>query len=492
MKMLSSHVTRSNSFLKRFIQRLDLLSVLVVLSMNANAQALSAPAGSVMPAENRLLTKALASVQRAGLPANALYLTVLPVGQTQPAVSVQGNSAVNPASLMKLVTTVIALDTLGPQFQWETRFLTNAPAVDGHITDLFIQGSGDPAFRVDDIDAVFKQLRSQGIDRIDGSMVLDRSRWPTWVELPPIDDAPYRSYHAQPNPLLMNHGSTAILIVPKAGEIQVSFDEAPKRWVVKSTLAFRQGPCRPWKDTLTVNWQFAPDVQLLVSGEYPVACGAQRLPIRIPNYDVMWRDWASQLWSDQGGVWSTPAVRTIKAPKEAYLLASLKSKPLSELIRDMNKFSSNVMAQNLAATITLNRKSNDYGKVAQQWLTKNGIDTNAWLIDSGSGLSRTNRLTTDGLARLLNTTTQQGYFPDLMNSLPVAGVDGTLTQRLRTGKGEAYLKTGRLADTAGLAGYIKDQRGDLWVMVAILSHPQAPNHVKVLDEITEFVMKGTQ
>ncbi len=440
------------------------------------------------------------ALSRAGLPPEALYLSIVPAKPKEgsaPGISHQGAEPVNPASVIKLITTAAGLDRLGTGFQWNTRFYADAAPVQGHIKTLYIQGEGDPAFHIEELWLAMRAIRQAGVVAVDSALVLDRSAWSAIEVTTSFDQAPYRAYHAKGDPLLLNHGATTLWFEPNHGKVNLRLEDAPATWEVRSALKAVGGPCRPWKDSLSVRWQWSEPVTVFVGGEFPAACGVQRMPLRVPDYDVQWRDWVREIATQLGiqmplnsqGVVNVQAGRV---PATASLLTTWPSKPLPELVREINKFSNNVMAHNLANTVFRQSSPMGFADNIMPWLKQQGINTQGWVIESGSGLSRVNRITTDGLAQFLQQQVRTLYFPDLLSSLPVAGVDGTLSNRLNHTSGAAYLKTGRLNDVASLAGYVRDVNGQTWVMVAVLSHPQAPSSVRVLDKITEFVMSGAQ
>jgi D-alanyl-D-alanine carboxypeptidase/D-alanyl-D-alanine-endopeptidase (penicillin-binding protein 4) len=100
-----------------------------------------------------------------------------------------------------------------------------------------------------------------------------------------------------------------------------------------------------------------------------------------------------------------------------------------------------------------------------------GDDPDAPILENGSGLSRDERISANGLARLLQHAWQQPTMSELMASLPVTGLDGTLKRS--KAQSVAHLKTGSLRDVAGVAGYVDGAKGKRWVLVAILNHPNA-------------------
>ncbi len=113
-------------------------------------------------------------------------------------------------------------------------------------------------------------------------------------------------------------------------------------------------------------------------------------------------------------------------------------------------------------------------------------------LHDGSGLSRSERVTPRQLALMLKAPHAGRQAPELMLSLPVAGVDGTLRQRLKTGPatGLARLKTGTLRNVAALAGYVPDAQGKLWIMAAMVNHDNAEKARPALDALVDWVAQA--
>jgi len=176
---------------------------------------------------------------------------------------------------------------------------------------------------------------------------------------------------------------------------------------------------------------------------------------------------------------------------------------LSEVVRDINKYSNNVMAQQLLLTLGLQLK--DKGSLAAgrevlaEWWTQRWGAQDQPIVDNGSGLSRRERISAAALARMLQWAWQSPLMPELVSSLPIAGVDGTLKTRpgrATVNLGSAHLKTGSLRDVVAIAGYVHGNgsgigghTGKRWVLVAVINHPQANAARAALDAAVEWVQQ---
>jgi D-alanyl-D-alanine carboxypeptidase/D-alanyl-D-alanine-endopeptidase (penicillin-binding protein 4) len=174
------------------------------------------------------------------------------------------------------------------------------------------------------------------------------------------------------------------------------------------------------------------------------------------------------------------------------------SPTLAEVVRDINKYSNNVMAQQLFLTLSLPARdptsaspnSNPGAlptpalaapgasfaasrEVLRQWWQSRLGPVEAPVLDNGSGLSRHERISAQALARLLQTAYVSPLMPELMSALPIAGVDGTLKRSRAEALGRAHLKTGSLRDVTAVAGYVHGASGQRYVLVAMVNHPNA-------------------
>jgi len=162
---------------------------------------------------------------------------------------------------------------------------------------------------------------------------------------------------------------------------------------------------------------------------------------------------------------------------------------LSELVRDINKFSNNVMAQQVFLTLSLKRRGTGTfagsREVMRQWWRER-IGGEPPTMDNGSGLSRDERISAQQLASLLQSAWASPVMPELMSSLPVSGVDGTMKRTRSKAAGVAHLKTGSLRDVSAVAGYVHAASGKRYVLVAIANHAQAGNLRPVIETLIEW------
>jgi D-alanyl-D-alanine carboxypeptidase/D-alanyl-D-alanine-endopeptidase (penicillin-binding protein 4) len=237
------------------------------------------------------------------------------------------------------------------------------------------------------------------------------------------------------------------------------------------------GSCGDWRGKLRADFAnpFAPRF----SGSFPLGCGERVWYLSALEHSEYFEAVFRALWSAQGGVWRG-RLRQGPAPAGARVVATHESPPLALAIRDVNKFSNNVMARHLflalgaaaSGTPALPATTQRGASAVRAWLATQGLDTPELVLDNGSGLSRRERISANTMARLLTQAYRNPYSAEFMASLPISGVDGTLKDRDIV-RGAAHLKTGLLQDSRSLAGYVTSRSGRRYVLVAMLNHANA-------------------
>jgi D-alanyl-D-alanine carboxypeptidase/D-alanyl-D-alanine-endopeptidase (penicillin-binding protein 4) len=229
------------------------------------------------------------------------------------------------------------------------------------------------------------------------------------------------------------------------------------------------------------------------TGQYPASCGEKDLNVALlePNDHVA--GMMRQLWPEMGGAWSG-AVREGSTPPDARLLHTQESPTLAEIVRDTNKFSNNIMARHIFLTLGAEdagapANSQKAFSAIKTWLARKGISAPELVMENGSGLSRAGRISAASLAALLQSAWRSPMMPELISSLPVAAVDGTMRKRLRGEgvAGQAHIKTGFLSDTRAIAGFVLDRSGRRQVVVMLVNHPNAREAQPAMDALLRWV-----
>jgi len=422
------------------------------------------------------------ALRQAEVPASAVGLVVQALDEAQPRLAWRADAPMNPASVTKLVTSMAALDTLGPAWQWQTPvWLTE----DG---GLALQGSGDPKLTPERLWTGLKRL---GVAELRGPLRLDRSAFtPGTAEPGDFDGEPWRVGNAQPEALLLNAKAVSFTIRVDGAVARITADPAldPPQTVPTSA-----GACGDWRTALKLQW--APGQRPRFGGSFPAACGEQTWTLADPEPASYAGRLLALMLREAGIAWRGEAA-AVDAPAPAAAPTLLWPGPtLAEALRDMNKASSNLMAQQVllstARAAGVPAPSPDTAAVwLQAWLDAHAGSTPPTHVVNGSGLARETRLSAGQIAALLRWAWAQPWMPELLASLPVAGLDGTLSRqpgRFGGAAGRAHLKTGSLRDVVALAGIVDAPSGRRWVMVAVVNHPQAHAARPVLEAVLRWV-----
>lgn len=440
----------------------------------------------------RLPPEIYAALERAKLPPESLVVVVQEAGSTRSRLAWRADVPINPASLTKLLTTYAALDLLGPAWAWSTPVWLQGTITDGVLDgNLVIKGSGDPKLVPERLWLLLRRVQQLGVREIKGDIVLDRSAFSVPEQSPAdFDGEPLRPYNVRADALLLAYRSVLLSFTPDAarGVALVGVDPPLAGVHADASVPLGSGPCADWRGELKAD--FSDPARLRLAGSFPASCGEKAWPVAYADPRSYNDRMVSALWRDMGGKLSG-SVRDGLAPATAPAFTSV-SPALSEVVREINKFSNNVMAQQLFLTLGLNRGGSGSPEasreVLRRWLNERlGRAADGVVIDNGSGLSRETRLSAQQLARVLQSAWASPVMPELMASLPVSGTDGTLTRSKAT-PGRAHLKTGSLRDVAGVAGYVLANNGRRYVVVAVVNHPNAGGARPALDALVQWAI----
>jgi D-alanyl-D-alanine carboxypeptidase/D-alanyl-D-alanine-endopeptidase (penicillin-binding protein 4) len=348
-----------------------------------------------------------------------------------------------------------------------------------------------------------------GIKQIAGDIVLDRSAF----EVPDADPAnfdgePLRPYNAAPDALLINFKAVVMTFAPdrSGNTAQVQFDPPLAGVQMQASVPLGSGDCGDYRGALKADFSDAKHIRF--GGSYAASCGEKVWPVAYADPRSYGVRAVHGMWLDMGGKLSgTVRYGTVPAALAAGKPAlEATSAPLAEIIRDINKYSNNVMAQQVFLTLgrvvppgalasngdTATNESAGATALAagvvpplgagsftasravmQRWWKEriNVEEVPVW--DNGSGLSRQERISAQGLARLLQVAWRSPYMSELMSSLPITGVDGTLKRFKSKAVGSAHLKTGTLSNALARAGYVDGASGKRYVLVALINHANA-------------------
>jgi D-alanyl-D-alanine carboxypeptidase/D-alanyl-D-alanine-endopeptidase (penicillin-binding protein 4) len=437
-----------------------------------------------------------AALVKAGLPSDSLGFVLQPLDGSRPALSRRADDAMAPGSTMKLVTAIVALEQLGINHRGRTEMLASATPQTGVIDGpLILRGGADPDLDWPALWWLLRQLRESGVREIRGGLVVDRTLFnPTRLDvgLPPFDEAPEFGYNVIPDALHFNGSLLDVELQATAGGVTARSVPALPLTLDASAMTLSQRLCKDWDE----DWKPATlkADMLTLHGAFPAGCH-QRAQLQLVDRQWLVTTAVRQLWRELGGTLGPGDVEAA-APPGAVVLASHRGRPLAEALRGVLKSSDNALARLIYLQLGAHAAAPGEPTLAaadravHAWFAAHGLDDHGLVLDNGSGLSRSERVSPAQLAGLLRASQAGGQAPELLAALPVAGVDGTMSRRLKASvaAGRARLKTGTLRDAVSLAGFVPDASGRLWVFVAVVNHPEAAAKGRpVLDALVDWV-----
>ncbi len=433
-----------------------------------------------------------AALARAKLPRDAVTLAVADAdARLPPRLWHRADVAVNPASIAKLATTFAALELLGPAWTWTTPVFMDGTVQGGTLQgNLYLKGQGDPRLVMERLWLLMRRVQGLGVRRIAGDIVLDRSAF----EVPPqdpgaFDGEPHRPYNAAPDALLVNYRAMVLQFTPQGNVALLQVEPPMAGLQVPASVPLQSGDCNDWRTALRAD--FRDPARLRFDGGFPASCGPRSWPIAAADPAGQAGRAIAGMWQEMGGTLAG-SVREGRVPAGLKPVAESVSPTLAEVVRDVNKFSNNVMAQQVFLTLSLQQRGvgtlTGSRAVLQQWWRER-LRSEPPLFDNGSGLSREERVTATQLTRLLQYAWASPLMPEFVASLPVAGLDGTAKRTGTRSAGVAHLKTGSLRDVTGVAGYVHAPSGRRYAVVAIANHANAGAMRGVIDALVEWTAR---
>ncbi|MGD0490144.1 MAG: D-alanyl-D-alanine carboxypeptidase/D-alanyl-D-alanine-endopeptidase [Steroidobacteraceae bacterium] len=409
---------------------------------------------------------------------------VLEVDSGRLVASLNAETPRSPASTMKLVTTFAGLDLLGPAYTWHTGALARGSLDRGVLKgDLILKGGGDPYMTLERWWSFVRALRTKGVESIDGDVVIDD----TAFALPPedpraFDGRPHRSYNVEPNALMVNFQSVEFRLAPNAAtrSIDIVATPAPINLAIENRIRFGAGHCSG--AAAQVNFEVTSEQadRAEFSGNLSGECLERtitRVMLNAPSYAF---GTFVELWRESGGEFHGK-MRIEAALPDAQPLVSFDSLTLGEVIRLTNKFSNNLMARHLFLTLGEERFGGPAtpekgARAIADWARERGLPFADVVIDNGSGLSRTARISALEMATMLRAAYRNRWAPEFVASLPLAGIDGTLKSRMQnTAAGSVRLKTGHIDGVSAVAGYVTGESGKTYVLVSFINNSPGEN-----------------
>jgi D-alanyl-D-alanine carboxypeptidase/D-alanyl-D-alanine-endopeptidase (penicillin-binding protein 4) len=372
------------------------------------------------------------------VPHDSLSVFVQDVDSGEVVLRWQDEVSRNPASTMKLLTTLVGLDLLGSTYKWTTDVFALGEIEDGRLDgDLLVRGY-DPA---------------------------------------EFDRQPLRAYNVAPNALLMNFKVVRYWFEPDhdRNAVRVWVDPPLENLRVENKLALRRGYCGGYQRGITITANEAID-KMIFSGRFPTGCKSYAMDRTALSHNEFAYGLFTSVWRESGGEFRGGWMNA-KAPEDVEPIVSFESLPLAEIISRVNKNSNNVMARQILFTLSaevLGPPGTESGgrKVIEDWLADTGIEFPTLMLDNGAGLSREARVSAREFGALLEFAWRKPYMPEYLASMAVSGLDGTLRRKFDDAQltGQAHLKTGSLDHVAAIAGFMQARSGRRFAVVMLHNH----------------------
>lgn len=456
--------------------------------------ALTCSLSSAMAASDKLPVRVQSALNLRQVPHDSVSLYAEDVETGEVVLAWLANEPRNPASTMKLLTTLVALDTLGPAYRWRTDVYALGEIDGSRLNgDLLLKGYGDPFLVTERVWQMLRDIRRTGIEEISGDLLIDDSYFDIGVYDPAaFDRQPLRAYNVAPNALLMNFKVVRYWFEPHGESVLVRLDPELDNLRVDNRLTVTPGRCRGYQRGISISTNGDND-QVTFSGKFPNGCRRYAMDRAALSHNEFVYGLFRSLWSDSGGRFEG-GWKNVAADETLKPLMSFESPSLTEMIARVNKHSNNVMARQVLYTLAaeiLGPPGTEQGgrAVIADWLKDKGLESSNLALENGAGLSREARITASDMASLLRFAWRQPYMPEYLASMSLSGLDGTLSRRFRRSEllGKAHLKTGSMDHVTAIAGYLQARSGRRFAVVSMQNFEDI--HRGPGEEVQEAVLR---
>ncbi|SEM12482.1 D-alanyl-D-alanine carboxypeptidase / D-alanyl-D-alanine-endopeptidase (penicillin-binding protein 4) [Mesobacillus persicus] len=417
----------------------------------------------------------------------------------------------HPASNMKLLTAVAALEQLGPEYQFSTEVLTDGQKRGKTLHgNLYLRGKGDPTLMKSDFERFAKELKAQGINKIHGNLIGD-DNWYDDVRLSEdlnwSDEFTY--YGAQVSALTLSPnadydtGTVIVNVSPATKEGKTAVVEITPSTDYVQVLNKMKTVGKDGVKKISIEREHGTN-QIVVKGTIPLTSKRSKSWVAVWEPTEYALDVFKRTLVENGIKFSrTSKVKTGKTPESTSLLTSKKSIPLKELLIPFMKLSNNGHGE----TLTKEMGRVIYGEgtwekglqVIRETVMSLGLDEDTIVLRDGSGMSHKNLIPANELTKLLYSVQSKSWFKNFENSLPVSGdperlIGGTLRSRMTETpvKGNVKAKTGTLTGVSTLSGYAKTKAGEELIFSIMINNYLESSPVKSIEDSIMKAIVGSE
>ena len=403
-----------------------------------------------------------------------------------------------PASVIKVLSTYAAVLKLGFNYRWQTKFYTTGTLRNGVLHgDLLIKGFGDPTLHDKDLLKIVSYIKAEGIRKVQGNIVIDRTYFKVGNrDSSGFDENPYSAYNAMPDAMMFNERVSTVCVNPKANSVYKKNVDGSYKVINK--LKRVNKPCRgrySWPGVKIDKSEVMPKV--ILKGKISKRCGKRNIcKVLTKPYKSFYYALKEKMKAE--GISVSGHMKLRKIPQNATELFTYYSDSLEKIISKTAKKSNNLYARHLllllgaktyGAPATLQKGRDAVVKILS---SKGALGTGVLRIDNGSGLSRVAKLNARLLATMFDNAYDR-YGQRWMDTLSVAGVDGTIKRRFRgtVVRNRAWMKTGTLRRVKNIGGYVKNRAGKRYTVVILVNSTRARYHAaKLQNEIIKWLVRG--
>ena len=403
-----------------------------------------------------------------------------------------------PASVIKVLTTYAAVLKLGFNYRWQTKFYTTGSVKNGVLHgDLLIKGFGDPTLKAKDLTKIVSYIRAEGIRKVKGNIVIDRSYFKVGnKDSSGFDENPYSAYNAMPDAMMFNERVSTVCVTAKKRTVTKKY--ADQSYQVINNLQYVNKSCRgrySWPRVKIDKSTSTPKV--ILHGKLSKRCGKQNIcKVLTKPYKTFYYALKDKMKAE--GISVSGHMQLKKIPQNATELFSYHSDTLEKIISKTAKKSNNLYARHLllllgaktyGAPATLKKGRDAVIKILS---SKGALGTGILRLDNGSGLSRVAKMNAKLLATMYDNAYDR-YGQRWMNTLSVAGVDGTIKRRFRgtVVRNRAWMKTGTLRRVKNIGGYVKNRAGKRYTVVILVNSTKSRYRgAKLQNEIIKWLVNG--
>ena len=445
---------------------------------------------------NKLPAEIVSKLRATGVRESGVSAYVQDVNSPKPLLAYKDKTSRVPASVMKLITSYASLGILGPNYRWPVEVFSKGQIKSGTLHgDLIIKGYGSPEFKTADLRKILKGIRQKGIRNVKGRIVFDDSYFNAPKQSAgSFDGKSLSHYNAKPNALLFNERLSSFQVRAVGKRVRVTTSTPASNLKIVNKMRKTRRGCRTRMRVSNRGQQTV----VTFTGKFSRRCGTRTYTKVVSKPANMIYGSMKAFWKkDVGGKFNARFAQG-RVPAGARPLLTTYSRTLAQILPTIDKDSNNVMARQLLLTIGAKRSrgqgtERNGANAIGEWLASRGLHFPELRIENGSGLSRTARISARHVGDLLVDAYRSPFRNYLMQSLAIAGVDGTMKRRLKRTpvRGRGFFKTGTLRDVRAIAGYVKAADGKTYVMAILHNDPKARKRsLAAHDKLIEWVYDG--